>query len=464
MATWDLVVVGGGPGGYSAAARAAELGLKVACVEREARLGGVCLREGCIPTKALLDSSELFARASGGGLEAHGIRVGKVTLNLQALLARQAEVVEGLTGDLAKLLARRGVEVIHGEAHLAGPGTVAVARGQAKPLALEARAVLLATGSEPVIPVVLPLDGTRVVDSTGALAFPRVPRRLGIVGGGYIGLELGSAWARLGAEVTVLEALPRIAAGLDGQVARTLARSLTAQGLALRVKTRVAGARATARGVRVTVEAEGETEELAFDRLLVAVGRRPRTGGLGLAEAGVALDPATGRVRVDQAYQTSAPGVYAVGDLVDGPMLAHKASAEGLAVSELLAGRTAEVDYDAIPSVVYTDPEVAGVGWTEEGLKARGAAYVAGVFPFAGTGRARCLGETMGFAKVLCHRRSGRLLGAHLIGPRASELIAEAALAVARGATAAELVATVHAHPTLAEAFWEACRVAEGDR
>jgi dihydrolipoamide dehydrogenase len=465
MAGFDLVVIGAGPGGYVAAARAAGLGMKVACVEREERLGGVCLRVGCIPSKALLDSSELYA-AAGERMAEHGIGVGRVRLDLKAMLARKDRVVADLTGAVQTLLERAGVEIVRGTARLAGPNGVAVesagGKGRSKAGAtLEAKAVLLATGSEPVDVPAFPADGKRIVTSTEALAFDAVPQRLGIVGGGYIGLELGSVWARLGSEVTVIEALPRIASTADGQVGRALERSLKKQGLSVRVKTRVVEAKATARGVKAILEGEGgERETFSCDRLLVAVGRRPLTRGLGLAEAGVQVDEKTGRVKVDAAYRTSVPTVYAVGDLVDGPMLAHKASAEGIAAVEGLAGLPGEVNYDAVPSVIYTHPEAASVGLTEEQVKARGAPYCSGIYPFGGNGRARCLGETEGFVKVLAHKASGRLLGVHVVGPRASDLLAEAVLAVELGAGAEALARTVHAHPTFGEALMEAAGAA----
>ena len=455
-ADFDLVVIGAGPGGYSAAARAARLGMKVACVEREERLGGVCLRVGCIPSKALLDSSELY-RVARERMEGHGVKAGPVRLDLGTMMARKDEVVAGLTDGVRGLLERSGVEVVRGTARLVGPGAVAVkpAKGK-KAVSLHGAAVLLATGSEPAPLPSIPVDGKRIVTSTEALAFAAVPRRLGVVGGGYIGLELGSVWSRLGSEVTVIEALPSVASTADGQVSRALERSLRKQGLSFRLETRVVGAKASSRGVRARLRTGEKEEDVAFDRLLVAVGRRPLTRNLGLEEAGVRTDPRSGRVTVDAAYRTSAPGVYAIGDLVDGPMLAHKASAEGIAAVEGIAGERAEVDYGAIPSVIYTDPEAAGVGAREEDLKERGVDYRSATYPFAGTGRARCLGETEGFVKVLAHAASDRLLGVHIVGPRASDLIAEGALAVGMSARSQDVGGTVHGHPTLAEAFMEA--------
>lgn len=458
---FDLVVIGAGPGGYVAAARAARLGMKVACVEREERLGGVCLRVGCIPSKALLDSSELYA-AARERLAEHGVGAGKVTLDLGAMRARKGQVVADLTEGVRKLLERGGVEVVRGVGRLAGPSSVEVSPGKGrKKTVLEARAVLLAAGSEPVDVPAFPADGKRIVTSTEALDFDAVPKRLGIVGGGYIGLELGSVWARLGSEVTVIEALPRIASTSDGQVGRALERSLKKQGLSFRVKTRVVEAKASSRGVKAVLETEGgERETFSCDRLLVAVGRRPLTRDLGLSEVGIEPDPETGRIPVDAAYRTRVPTVYAVGDLVDGPMLAHKASAEGIAAVEGLAGLPGEVNYDAVPSAIYTHPEAASVGLTEEQVKERGVSYRSGTYPFGGNGRARCLGETEGFVKVLSHEASGRILGVHIVGPRASDLIAEAVLAVELGASAEAVARTVHGHPTFGEALMEAADAA----
>lgn len=457
---FDLVVIGGGPGGYVAAERAAGLGMKVALAEREALLGGVCLREGCIPSKALLDSSEHYAFLGTRAVE-HGIRAGETSVDLATLQARKQAVVEKLARDVRARLGRAGVEVVRGSASLIGPGAVGVAEANGKPVVLRTARILLATGSEAAGLPSLPFDGERVVSSAQALAFEAVPEHLVVVGGGYIGLELGSVWARLGARVSVVEALPRIASPLDGQVGRALERSLRKQGLDIRSNTRVADAVPGAEGLRLKLEGEG-AGELSCDRLLVAVGRRPLIRGLGLEATGVAIDPMTGRARVDAAYRTAAPEIYAIGDLVDGPMLAHKASAEGVAAVKGMAGLPAEVNYDAIPSVVYTSPEVASVGLTEDALKARGVPYRSGAVPFAGAARSLCAGETEGFAKVLAHGRSGRLLGVHVIGPRASDLIAEATLALERDLTAADLARAIHAHPTFSEALREAAASISG--
>jgi dihydrolipoamide dehydrogenase len=454
---YDLVVIGGGPGGYTAALRAAQLGLKTACVEKWPRLGGVCLNVGCIPSKALLDSSEYFhlARTQFAG---HGIRTGEVGIDIPAMMARKEQVVKDLTDNVRKLLETHRIEIIRGTARLAGRERVEVA-GE-PPRTLEAKNIILATGSEPAAAPGIPFDGRLIVSSTEALQFDSVPPSLGIIGGGYIGIELGSVWLRLGAKVTVIEMLPDIVAAMDGQISRRLLRVLKKQGFNFRLETRVTSAKIEGGKVKVGVESEGRSESLEFDRLLVCVGRRPLTGGLGLESAGIELDPRTGFIRVDASLRTSVPNVYAIGDLVPGPMLAHKASAEGIAAAQIIGGKFGEVNYDAIPAIVYTAPEVASVGLTEEQVKARGIPYVTGVYPFTGNGRAKCFGDTEGLVKLIGHKKTDRLLGAHIIGPRAAEMIAEAVLAVEFGASLEDLAGTVHGHPTFAEALMEAAMTA----
>jgi len=464
---FDLVVIGSGPGGYVACVRAAQLGFKVACVERYSRLGGVCLNVGCIPSKALLDSSEYYHLARER-LAEHGIRTGDIELDLPAMMARKDRVVKDLGDNIGKLLKGNGITLFHGTARVEGEDTVVVtegagdrsevegARSGEERVTLRTKTILLATGSEPIAVPALPFDGVRIVSSTEALTFDRVPKHLGIVGGGYIGLELGSLWQRLGARVTVIEMMPKIATVLDGQVARTLQRILTRQGMAFHLQTRVTGAEVSSEGVKVVIESGGRSEELLCDRLLVAVGRRPRTGGLGLEEVGVSLDRRTGHVLIDTHYRTNIPTIYAIGDLVPGPALAHKASAEGIAAVECMAGLPGEVNYDAIPAAVYTSPEVGTVGLTEEQVKERGIRYSVGVYPFSGAGRAKCMGETEGFVKIIAHARTDRILGAHVIGPRASDLVAEGALAMEFGATSEDIARTVHGHPTFSEALHEA--------
>jgi dihydrolipoamide dehydrogenase len=451
---FDLIVIGAGPGGYVAAIRAAELGMKTACIERDARPGGVCLNVGCIPSKALLESTELYNIATNR-LGEHGIRVEGVSIELAGLMDRKEKIVSGLSESVRRLMEGSGVRLIRGSARLITAGEIEVLDSDMASARYQAGSIILATGSEPVQLPFLPFDCKRVVSSTEALQFESVPGRLGIIGGGYIGLELGSVWARLGSQVTVIEVLPRIAVALDAQVGRLLDRLLRREGLNFRLQTRVIRAENAEHGVKLFMDSgDGKEEEAEFDKVLVAVGRKPLLQGLGADELGIRLDQ-MGFVIVDENYQTSVPGVYAIGDLIPGPMLAHKASAEGIAAVERIAGLAGEVNYDAIPAVVYTSPEVASVGKTEEELKNLGADYRSAVYPFAGTGRAQCLGETDGFVKILAHSRSGRILGVHIIGPRASELIAECVIAIQSHVTSDELSRTIHAHPTLSEAVHE---------
>jgi len=457
---YDLIVIGSGPGGYVAAVRAAQLGLKTACVEKETRLGGVCLNVGCIPSKALLDSSEYFHLAKDHFAE-HGIKTGRLNIDISAMMARKDQVVEELTGNVRKLLEGNSIEIVHGTGRLAGKDRVEVRQnaggsGKKKTRTLEAKSILLATGSTPVQVPGLEFDGKHIVTSTEALEFKTVPRHLGVVGGGYIGLELGSVWLRLGAKVTVVEMLPQIASTMDGQVGRTLDRILRKQGMEIRLNTRVSGAEISRNKVRMTLENSDKKEALSCDRLLVSVGRRPLTQNLGLEEIGVKTDPGTGHILVDEAYRTNIPTIYAIGDLIPGPMLAHKASAEGIAAVECIAGLPGEVNYDAIPAVVYTWPEVASVGLTEEQVKERNITYCVGTYPFSGAGRARCMGEKDGFVKLIAHSKTDRILGVHIIGPRAADMIAESVLAVEFNASSEDIARTVHGHPTFSEAFQEA--------
>jgi dihydrolipoamide dehydrogenase len=455
QAQFDLVIIGSGPGGYVAAVRATQLGLKTAVVEKATRLGGVCLNVGCIPSKALLDSSEYYHLAKDRFAE-YGIKTGKVTLDLAAMLARKDKVVEDLTENVRKLLEGNGIEIIHGKASVPAAGTVEVDTGKKKKTTLSAKYILLATGSEPIEVNGLEYDGTHIVSSTEALDFKSVPKHLGIVGGGYIGLELGSVWRRLGATVTVVEMLPKIATTLDGQVGRTLDRILKRQGLAFKLNTRVVEAKVARNKVKAVLESGGETEEMTFDRLLVSVGRRPLVRGLGIEALGIETDAKTGQILVDETYRTSVDGIYAIGDLVPGPMLAHKASAEGTAAVECMAGRAGEVNYDTIPAVVYTWPEVASVGLTEEQVRDKEIPYCVGSFPFSGAGRARCMGETDGFVKLISHGKTDRILGVHIIGPRAADMIAECVLALEFGASSEDISRTIHGHPTFSEALQEA--------
>ena len=451
---YDLVIIGSGPGGYVAAVRAAQLGLKTACVEKWPRLGGVCLNVGCIPSKALLDSSEYFHLAKAQ-LASHGITTGAIGMDVAKMMARKEQVVKDLTDNVKKLLENHKVVIVQGTARLAGKNLVAVDSG-GQTETLEAQNIILATGSAPVAPAGLTFDGKTILSSTEALRLDAVPGRLGIVGGGYIGLELGSVWMRLGSQVTVIEMLPEIASSMDGQVRRRLQSFLKKQGFTFRLGSQVKRATVAGDQAIVAIESDGTSETLEFDKLLVSVGRRPLTQDLNLEATGVATDRETGFVRVDASLRTNVPGIYAIGDLVPGPMLAHKASAEGKAAAEIIAGKPGEVNYDAIPAIVYTAPEVASVGLTEEQVKERGIPYATGAYPFAGAGRARCLGETEGFVKVIAHKVTDRILGVHIIGARAAEMIAEAVLAIEFGASAEDIARTVHGHPTFAEALMEA--------
>ena len=459
--TYDLVVIGTGPGGYVCAIRAAQLGLKTAVVEKRATHGGTCLNVGCIPSKALLHASELFAEARDHFGEM-GIGVGAPVLDLPKMMAFKDKGVDGNVKGVEFLLKKNKVETHRGTARIAGPGSVEVTAEDGTAQTLETKAVVIATGS-----VVAPLrgveiDGAVVVSSDQAIALAAVPKRLVVIGAGVIGLELGSVWRRLGAEVVVVEYLDRILPGLDTEVAKQFGRILGKQGFTFKLATKVTGVERTGTGATVTIEpaAGGAVETLDADIVLVATGRVPYTGGLGLAEAGVATDN-KGRVTVDAHFATNVPGLYAIGDVIAGPMLAHKAEDEGIAAAEILAGRAGHVNYDVIPSIVYTDPEVAAVGKTEDELKEAGAAYAVGKFPFTANGRAKANGTTDGFVKVLADAATDRVLGVHIVGPQAGDLIAEAAMAMEFGGSSEDIARTCHAHPTLAEAVKEAALAVE---
>jgi dihydrolipoamide dehydrogenase len=461
---YDLIIIGAGPGGYVAAIRAAQLGMRVAVVEKSATLGGVCLNEGCIPSKALLDSSELFAQARDKFTN-HGINIDTLRLDLSRMMARKDDVVKKLTDGVAFLFKKNKITILNGSARLAGRAgdnfRVEVSgtenRDDQVPVAPK---VLLATGSEAVELPFLPFDREIVVSAREALMFKEVPEHLLVVGAGYIGLELGSVWRRLGARVTVVETLPRMLPKTDIQVADALLRSLKKQGIKFMLETRVTGASTADGKVVVRVAAMEESEEIVCDKVLVAVGRKPLTFGLGLDGAGVRLDP-HGQVLVNRDFETSVPGIYAIGDLIPGPMLAHRAMEEGVVCMEKLAGQASEVEYDYLPGVCYTWPEAASVGKTEEELKAGNIQFVAGLFNFMGNGRARCMDETEGFVKVLANKETGRVLGIHIIGPRASDLIAEAVTVMTYGGSADDIAMTFHAHPTLSEAMKEAALAVE---
>ncbi len=450
MPRHDLVVIGAGPGGYVAAIRAAQLGLNVACVEKEPALGGTCLRIGCIPSKALLESS-LRYHETRHALAGFGVKVGRVELDLPAMMQRKEQIVQTMTNGIGLLFKKRKITRYHGHARLAGAGRITV-EGPDGPTPIEARHIILATGSVSAPLKGVEPDGNRIGTSTEGLSFTEVPQRLVVIGAGFIGLELGSVWNRLGAKVTVLEYLDRILPGVDSQIARQAQRLLAQQGLTFRLGSRVTGAQVS--GDRCVVECEG-AEPTECDRVLLAVGRKPCTDDLGLETVGITLDE-RGRVPVNEHFATPANGVYAIGDLIRGPMLAHKAEEEGVACVEHIVTGYGHVNYDAIPGVVYTEPEIASVGKTEDELKESGVPYRKGVFQYRANGRAHALGQTEGSVKILAHQETDRLLGMHILGARAGDLIAEAVAAIEFGASSEDLARISHAHPTLAEIVKEA--------
>jgi dihydrolipoamide dehydrogenase len=459
---YDLIVIGGGPGGYLAAIRAAQLGMKVACVEEREQLGGTCLNVGCIPSKALLNSSEKF-REARQSMKDYGVLCEGVTLDLAAMMEQKAKAVRILTSGVAHLFRKHKIDHARGRGRLLGQQQVEVRSPEGPPLVLQAPAIILATGSAPAALPGLEADEEHILTSTGALSLKEVPEHLVVVGGGYIGLELGSVWGRLGAKVTCVEMLDRLALGTDGEVAQLLQKVLEQQGFSFRLRTGVKAARATKKGVTLTLEpAEGDKgESLSCSHVLVAVGRRPYTDGLGLDKAGVAHD-SKGFITIDKEFRTSAEGIFAIGDVVRQPMLAHKAYDEATACVEIIAGRRGYVHYDSIPAIIYTWPEVAGVGRTEEELKQQGQPYRAGRFPFRANSRARCIGGLDGFVKILADAESDLVLGAHVIGPDAGTMIHEIVAAMKFGATAEELGRMAHAHPTLSEAVREAALAVHG--
>jgi dihydrolipoamide dehydrogenase len=457
--SYDLVVIGSGPGGYIAAIRAAQLGMKTACIEKDPSLGGACLNVGCIPSKALLDSSERFAEVTKT-LPRHGIKVGGVELDLGEMMKRKEKVVDGLTKGVAGLFKKNGVDRVEGAARIVERGRIEV-EGKDQG-ALRAENILVATGSVPVELRSLPFDGKRIVSSTEALSLSEVPSRLLVVGAGYIGLELGSVWCRLGAKVTVAELTDQVALGSDRQMSQELHKLLRRQGLEFRLETTAKSAKPAKGGVTVVLESKGKESSEEFDVVLVAVGRRAYTEGVGLDEIGVETDE-RGRIVVGEHYRTSVEGVYAIGDCIPGPMLAHKAEDEGVACVERMRGIAGHVNYDAIPGVVYTWPEMAFVGMTEERAKEEIGEIRIGTFPFRANSRARCVGESDGLVKMIADAKTDRLLGVHVLGPSASELIAEAAVAIELHASAEDLARSTHAHPTFAEAMKEAA-LAVADR
>ncbi len=463
---FDVVVIGAGPGGYVAAIRAAQLGLKTACIEKyqgkdgKLALGGTCLNVGCIPSKALLDSSWKYHEAKDA-FAVHGISTGEVSIDVAAMIGRKDQIVKNLTGGVAGLLKANGVTVYEGHGKLLAGKQVEVTKTDGSTEVLAAENVILASGSRPVEIPPAPVDQKVIVDSTGALEFQSVPKRLGVIGAGVIGLELGSVWSRLGAEVTVIEALDKFLVAADEQLAKEAMKIYTKQGLNILLGARVTGTEV--KGDEVTVkftDAKGD-QEVTFDRLIVAVGRRPVTTDLLAADSGVTLDE-RGYVYVDDNCATSVPGVYAIGDVVRGLMLAHKASEEGVVVAERIAGHKAQMNYDLIPSVIYTHPEAAWVGKNEQQLKAEGVEINVGVFPFAASGRAMAANDTSGFVKIIACAKSDRVLGVHVIGPSAAELVQQGAIAMEFGTSAEDLGMMVFAHPTMSEAMKEAALAVNG--
>lgn len=454
--SYDVVVIGSGPAGYVCAIRAAQLGLKTAVVEKRKTFGGTCLNVGCIPSKALLHASEMFEEA-GHGLAGLGVKVGAPELDLPTMMAHKSDTVAANVNGISFLFKKNKIDSYIGAGRVTGPNAVEVTAEDGSTTSLEARAIVIATGSD-VMPLKgVEIDEKRIVSSTGALALEKVPGRLVVIGAGVIGLELGAVWRRLGAEVEVIEYLDRILPGMDEEVAKQSQRLFQKQGIKFRLGARVTGATATDKGVSLTVEpaAGGAAETVTADVVLVAIGRKPYTEGLGLEGVGVALDD-RGRVAIDDQYRTSVPSIYAIGDVVVGPMLAHKGEDEGIALAELLAGKAGHVNYGVIPAVVYTQPEIAAVGQTEEELKQAGAAYNVGKFPFTANGRARANQTMDGFVKVLADKETDRVLGVHIVGAGAGEMIHEAVVLMEFGGSAEDLARSTHAHPTMSEAVREA--------
>ena len=464
--SFDVVVIGGGPAGYPAAIRAAQMGLKAACIDawlnrdNTPAFGGTCLNAGCIPSKALLESSEVYHRARHE-FGNHGVQVGEVKLDLAQMLKRKDTISRSLTSGIKTLFGSNKVTGLFGTGRLLGNGQVEFKGHDGATQVLAAKHIVIATGSEPVNLKVAPFDGERIVDSWGALEFKEVPKRLGVIGAGVIGVELGSVWSRLGARTVLLEALPGFLPMVDAQVAKEAQRQLTKQGLDIRLGAKVTGAKAGKTGVTVEFEQDGKAQKEEFDKLIVAVGRKPYTRGLGFEAAGVALDE-RGFVKVDAHYKTSAPGIYAIGDVIGGLMLAHKAIEEGVALAEQLAGHHAQVNYNAVPSVIYTAPEVAWVGKSEEQAKAAGHEVKTGVSSFMASGRAKALEQAVGIVKVISDAKTDRILGVHMVGPYVSELVAESVLALEYAASTEDIALTMHAHPTLSETFHDAVLLVDG--
>jgi dihydrolipoamide dehydrogenase len=456
MASYDVIVIGTGPGGYVCAIRAAQLGLKTAVVEKNPTFGGTCLNVGCIPSKAMLHASELYEEA-GHGFAQMGIKVSKPSVDLPALLKYKEQNVESNVKGVDFLFKKNKIEAFRGAGRIVAPGKVEVKDADGKTQTLETKNIVIATGSDVARLNGIDIDEKRIVSSTGALELPKVPQKLLVVGAGIIGLELGSVWRRLGAQVTIVELLDHILPGIDGEVARQFHRLLQKQGIAFKLSSKVTGVDTSGKTLKVKVEpaAGGAAETMEADIVLVAIGRVPFTEGLGLEAAGVKKDN-RGRVIVDPHFRTNVAGIYAIGDVIAGPMLAHKAEDEGVAAAEVIAGQAGHVNYEVIPNVVYTSPEIASVGKTEEELKAAGIAYQVGKFPFSANARARANLATDGFVKILADAKTDRVLGVHILGPDAEAMIAEAAIAMEFGASSEDIARTCHAHPTLSEAVKEA--------
>ncbi|MCP5145179.1 MAG: dihydrolipoyl dehydrogenase [Gammaproteobacteria bacterium] len=464
--SYDVVVIGAGPGGYVAAIRCAQLGMKTACVESwlgedgNPALGGTCLNVGCIPSKALLDSSHHYEHLKLHAGD-HGISVSNIAVDVATMVARKRKIVSGLTQGIAGLFRKHKIDWLKGHGMLAGNNAVTVTATDGAQQTVSARNIIIATGSVPARIPQAPVDQNVICDSTGALSFDHVPARLGVIGAGVIGLELGSVWRRLGAQVTVLEAMDSFLAAADEKIAAESKKILSKQGLEIRLGAKVTGTQMTGTGVLVSFEQNGQAQQMEFDKLVVAVGRRPNTEGLGAVEAGLAVDQ-RGFIEVDASCRTNLPNIYAVGDVVHGPMLAHKASEEGVAVAEIIAGQQPVIDHALIPWVIYTWPEIAWVGKTEQALKQDGVNYRVGTFPFMASGRARAMGESEGLVKILADATTDAILGVHILGPSASELVSEAATAMAFGASSEDISRICHAHPTLAEAVHEAALGVDG--
>ncbi|WP_053149130.1 dihydrolipoyl dehydrogenase [Pseudomonas sp. Pf153] len=461
MSNYDVVILGGGPGGYNAAIRAGQLGLRAACVEGRATLGGTCLNVGCMPSKALLHASELYEAATGPAFARLGIQVSP-TLDLSQMMKQKDESVASLTKGIEFLFRKNKVDWIKGWGHIDGPGKVTVTGDDGSKTQLGARDIIIATGSEPMPLPGVEIDNQRILDSTGALSLSEVPRHLVVIGAGVIGLELGSVWRRLGAQVTVVEYLDRICPGTDVEAAKTLQRALGKQGIQFKLGAKVTRAVTSANGVQLEVEPAtgGEMQVLEADYVLVAIGRRPYTRGLGLENVGLSTDQRG--MLVNKHHRTEAPGIWVIGDVTSGPMLAHKAEDEAMACVEQIVGKAGEVNYELIPSVIYTRPELASVGKTEEQLKAQGRAYKVGTFPFTANSRAKINHETEGFAKVLADEQTDQILGVHLVGPSVSEMIGEYCVAMEFSASAEDIALTCHPHPTRSEALRQAAMNVEG--